>query len=133
MRGQDLPIRDIKPLLPIPDVSLYLLVGMVVAGVLMVGTLLYFGWRWWRSHRKKDPRLVWLAKLDQIDYNDPKKAAYTMTRYGRLLAEDKRREEILHQLLPKLERYKYQKEVPPLDEETKRFMRLFIEMSHDAL
>lgn len=133
MRGQDLPIRDIKPLLPIPDVSLYLLVGMVVAGVLMVGTLLYFGWRWWRSHRKKDPRLVWLAKLDQIDYDDPKKAAYTMTRYGRLLAEDKRREEILHQLLPKLERYKYQKEVPPLDEETKRFMRLFIEMSHDAL
>ncbi len=133
MRGQDLPIRDIKPLLPIPDVSLYLLVGMVVAGVLVVGTLLYFGWRWWRSHRKKDPRLVWLAKLDQIDYDDPKKAAYTMTRYGRLLAEDKRREEILHQLLPKLERYKYQKEVPPLDEETKRFMRLFIEMSHDAL
>ncbi|WP_236579131.1 hypothetical protein [Hydrogenimonas urashimensis] len=56
-----------------------------------------------------------------------------MTKYGRLLAEDKRRKEILEQLIPRLERYKYKKTVPPLDEETKRFMKLFIEMSHDAL
>jgi hypothetical protein len=133
MNPQELPIRDIKPLLPIPDVSIYLFIGLVAVGVLIFIALFIYLLRWWREHRKRDPRLDWLAALDRIDYDDPKKAAYAMTKYGRLLAEDKRRKEILSQLLPRLERYKYKKEVPPLDAETKRFMKLFIEMTHDAL
>ena len=133
MKPTEIPIRDITPLLPIPDVSVYLFVGLIVVAALVVGVLFYYGWRWWLRHRKSDPRLYWLQQLDRIDYNDPKKAAYIMTRYGRLLAEEKRQKEILGQLLPRLERYKYKKEVPPLDEETKRYMKLFIEMTHDAL
>jgi hypothetical protein len=132
VKPAELPIRDIKPLLPIPDVSIYLFLALVFMGLLVMGALVWYGWKWWKSHRKSDPRLRWLEQLDRIDYNNPKKAAYLMTKYGRLLAEDKRREEILEQLLPRLERYKYRREVPPLDEETKRFMKLFVEMSHDA-
>ena len=56
-----------------------------------------------------------------------------MTRYGRHLAEDQRRRQIFDQLLPRLEAYKYKKEVPPIDAETRRYMKLFIEMCHDAL
>ena len=133
MKPNELPIRDIKPLLPIPDISIYLFSGLVIVGLLVTGAVIFFAWRWWQSHRKTDPRIRWLEQLDKIDYENPKKAAYIMTKYGRLLAEDKRRQEILEQLIPRLERYKYRKEVPPLDEETKRFMKLFIEMSHDAL
>ena len=133
MKPSELPIRDIKPLLPIPDISIYLFLGLVIVGLLVTGAVIFFVWRWWQSHRKTDPRIRWLEQLDKIDYKNPKKAAYVMTKYGRLLAEDKRRQEILEQLIPRLERYKYRKEVPPLDEETKRFMKLFIEMSHDAL
>ena len=133
MKPSEIPIRDIKPLLPIPDISIYLFAGLIAVAVLVAGVLIYFGWRWWQRNRKTDPRIRWLEQLDRIDYNDPKKAAYVMTRYGRLLAEEKRQKEILEQLLPRLERYKYKKEVPPLDEETKRYMKLFIEMTHDAL
>ncbi|BDY12567.1 hypothetical protein [Hydrogenimonas cancrithermarum] len=133
MNPEQLPIRDIKPLLPIPDVSFYLFVGFAGVGVLVLSAILIFVWKWWQKHRRIDPRIGWLRQLDSIDYGNPKKAAYVMTKYGRLLAEDKRRQEILEQLLPRLERYKYRKKVPPLDEETKRFMKLFIEMSHDAL
>ncbi|WP_300368559.1 hypothetical protein [Hydrogenimonas sp.] len=133
MNPNELPIRDIKPLLPIPDISIYLFLGLLVVGLLVAGTITFFAWRWWQSHRAIDPRIRWLEQLDRIDYGNAKKAAYIMTKYGRLLAEDKRREEILEQLIPRLERYKYKKEVPLLDEETKRFMKLFIEMSHDAL
>ena len=133
MKTAPLPIRDIKPLLPIPDVSVYFFIGLVAIGTLVLIAGLIYLLRWWRQHRKRDPRIEWLAALDRIDYNNPKKAAYTMTRYGRLLAEERRQKEILSQLLPRLERYKYKKEVPPLDEETKRFMKLFIEMVHDAL
>ena len=133
MKPQDLPIRDIKPLLPIPDISIYLTIGLGIVLLLIVTAGFIFFRKWWFAHRRRDPRIGWLKKLDGIDYNKPKEAAYLMTRYGRLLAEDKRREEILTQLLPRLERYKYKKEVSPLDEETKRYMQLFIEMCHDAL
>ncbi|WP_456381208.1 hypothetical protein [Hydrogenimonas sp.] len=133
MKVQELPIRDIKPLLPIPDISIYLFVGIVAVASLVIGVGVFFFWKWWSTHRRIDPRVRWLRELDAIDFDRPKKAAYLMTKYGRLLAEDKRRQEILEQLIPKLERYKYKKEVPPLDEEVKRFMKLFIEMSHDAL
>ncbi|WP_456452977.1 hypothetical protein [Hydrogenimonas sp.] len=133
MNPADLPIRDIKPLLPIPDISLYLFAALVVVGALVLTAVGIYGWKRWQANRKRDPRLHWLEQLDRIDYDDPKKAAYIMTKYGRLLATEKRQKEIMAQLLPRLERYKYKKEVPPLDEETKRFMHLFIEMTHDAL
>ena len=132
MKPTEIPIRDIKPLLPIPDISVYLTIGAVVVGLVLLGTLGYFAIRWWRSHRRIDPRLKWLEALDRIDYDDPKQAAYLFTRYARLLAEEKRQKEIYAQLLPRLERYKYRRDVPALDEETKRFMQLFIEMTHDA-
>ncbi len=133
MNPSDIPIRDIKPLVPIPDISLYLFIALLVVGVSILVAIAVFAWRRWRGGRGVDPRIGWIGRLERIDYGDPKKAAYIMTRYGRLLAEDKRRQEILSQLLPRLERYKYKKDVPPLDEETKRFMKLFIEMSKDAL
>jgi len=133
MNPDKLPLRDIKPLLPIPDISLYLFAALVLAGLLVAAALAIYGWKWWRANRRKDPRLLWLEQLERIDYDRPKKAAYTMTKYGRLLAQEKRQKEIMAQLLPRLERYKYKKAVPPLDEETKRFMHLFIEMTRDAL
>ena len=133
MQPAELPIRDIKPLLPIPDVSIYLFALSVGVGGLLLVALGLYGWKWWRANRRIDPRLHWLEQLERIDYDDPKKAAYIMTRFGRLLATEKRQKEIMAQLLPRLERYKYKKEVPPLDEETKRFMHLFIEMTRDAL
>ncbi|WP_353661963.1 hypothetical protein [Hydrogenimonas sp. SS33] len=133
MKPTEIPIRDIKPLLPIPDISFYVFIGFALVGLVVLAALLIYGIRWWRSHRRIDPRRQWLRELDRIDFNDPKKAAYIFTRYARLLAEEKRQKEIFSQLLPRLERYKYKREVPPLDEETKRFMKLFIEMTHDAL
>jgi len=128
-----IPIRDIKPLLPIPDVSFYIFTALIAVGVLIVAAGTIYVWRRWHFGRKSDPRISWVKRLEQMDFSDAKRSAYLMTKYGRLLAEDKRRQEIMAQLLPKLERYKYKKRVPPLDEETKRFMKLFIEMSKDAL
>ncbi len=133
MKSADIPIHDIKPLLPIPEISIYLFIVLIAVGVLVLMAGLVYLWRWWRRHKKTDPRIGWLKKLDKMDLADAKRSAYIMTRYGRLLAEDKRRQEILSQLLPRLERYKYKKDVPPLDDETKRFMKLFIEMCKDAL
>lgn len=133
MNPQELPIRDIKPLLPIPDISIYFFIAIVGIAIVVFIAVLIFIWKWWQKHKSSDPRIDWLRELDRMDYSNSKKVAYIMTKYGRLLAEDKRREEILEQLIPRLEKYKYKKDVPPLDDETKRYIRLFIEMSRDAL
>jgi len=128
-----LPLRDIKPLLPIPDLSFYMLLGVGVAAVTAVAALLVFGTKLWRMFRNQDPRFAWLERLERMDMNRPKETAYTMSRYGRLLAKEKRQKEIMAELEARLERYKYRQEVPPLDEETKRYIKLFIEMTRDAL
>ncbi|SFP75684.1 hypothetical protein [Hydrogenimonas thermophila] len=133
MNPQELPIRDIKPLLPIPDISIYFFIVIVGITIVVFIAVLIFIWKWWQKHKTSNPRIEWLRELDRMDYSNSKKVAYIMTKYGRLLAEDKRREEILEQLIPRLEKYKYKKDVPPLDDETKRYIKLFIEMSHDAL
>ncbi len=132
MNSADIPIRDIKPLLPIPDISIYLFSAIVAISFLLITAAAIYGWHTWQKQRKKDPRIEWLNRLESIDYENPKKAAYIMTRYGRLLAEEKRQKEIMEQLLPRLQKYKYRRVVPSLDEETKRFMKLFIEMTKDA-
>ncbi len=133
MKPADIPIHDIKPLLPIPEISIYLFITLIAVGMLVLTACLVYLWRWWIRNRRVDPRIAWLRNLERMDFDDPKRSAYLMTRYGRMLAEDKRRQEILSQLLSRLERYKYKKSVPPLDEETKRYMKLFIEMCKDAL
>ena len=133
MKPADLPLHDIKPLLPIPDVSLYIFAALIVAALVTAAALGYYLYRKLRTRRRVDPRIRWLERLDRIDYDNPKEAAYLMTRYGRHLAEDQRRRQIFDQLLPRLEAYKYKKEVPPIDAETRRYMKLFIEMCHDAL
>ncbi|HIE34829.1 MAG TPA: hypothetical protein EYP79_01345 [Campylobacterales bacterium] len=133
MNFQDLPILDIKPLLPTPDISIYFFVAIVIIAVVVFVAISIFIWKWWQKHKNSDPRVEWLKELDMMDYSNSKKVAYTMTKYGRLLAEDKKTKEILNQLIPRLNRHKYKKDVPPLDDETKRYIKLFIKMSKDVL
>ena len=116
------PIKDIKPMVEIPDMSLYLYWGAIVIGVLILAAAFYFLVRKVLGLRRENRAKAYLEALHRIEWSDPKRAAYLATKYGRLLATDDRRRELFSQLLPLLERYKYRKEVGPVDEETlKRF------------
>ncbi|WP_456430818.1 hypothetical protein [Nitratifractor sp.] len=119
------PIRDIKPPVQIPDMSVYLFWGLVIGATVLVAALLVFLVRKLLAHRSRNREKEYLEALHRIDWSDPKKAAYAATKYGRLLATDERRKELFEQLLPLLERYKYRKEVTPVDEETLRRFELF--------
>ena len=119
------PIKDIKPMVEIPDLSLYLYWGAILLALVILGVALYFLARKLRGWRKENREKAYLEALHRIEWSDPKRAAYEATKYGRLLATDDRRKELFSQLLPLLERYKYRKNVEKVDEETLRRFELY--------
>ena len=127
------PIKDIKPMVQIPDHSLWLYWGVIALGVLILAGAVFLLIRWILAHRHVNRAKEYLEALHRVDWSDPKKAAYTVTRYGRLLATDERRKELFSQLLPRLERYKYRKEVGPVDEETRRRFELYRQVCDESV
>lgn len=68
-----------------------------------------------------------IAILRSVDLKKTKEAAYTITKYGRLVVKDE--EEVVFQSLEKLLReYKYKKEVESFSSETLNRYQLFLEM-----
>jgi len=118
-------LRDIKPLVEIPDISIYLYWGLIVLAIVMIVLLGYFLYTRIRMGKKEDLEKIYLEALNSIDWSSPKKAAYRATHYGRLLATDERREALFAQLLPLLERYKYKKEVDKVDDTTRKQFELY--------
>jgi len=126
-------LRDIKPLLEIPDSSFYIFWGLVIFGTLVVAAALYFAIRKYLQYRKANLAKKYLEKLKAIDWRDPKASAYAATRYGRLLATDDRRKELFEQLLPLLEKYKYKKEVEAVDDETINRFNLYVQVVDESI
>ncbi len=124
-------LRDIKPLVEIPDYSFFLYVAVITFVTVFVAAAIY-----WlikvlsqkRAEKKEDYRKI----LQTMDLNDSKKVAYLITRYGKHLIKDSSALKIYEELLKRLAKYKYKKEVPPLDEETKRYIKLFLKMDQDG-
>lgn len=126
-------LRDIKPLLEIPDNSFYLYWGLIGFGVFLVLAVLFFVVKKLWENRKINLAKGYLAKLKAIDWADSKASAYQATHYARLLATDERRKELFSQLEPMLERYKYRKVVDDIDEETKAQLALFVKVSDGSI
>ncbi len=126
-------LKDIKPLLEIPDNSFYLYWGLIVLAVLIVLILVYFiVKKLWRQ-RKINLAKGYLEKLKAIDWHDTKKSAYDATHYARLLATDERRKELFYQLEPMLEKYKYKKEVDEVDQDTLNRFNLYVQVSDESV
>lgn len=127
-------LRDIKPLLEIPDYSYALFILLSFLLLTTVLTLLYFmGKRLWLS-RKVNMRKVYFERLKSVNWEDTKQAAYEVTFLGRELAtEQPRIEEIYKQLLPMLEPYKYRKEVPLIDAETVNQYKLLVHVIDESI
>ena len=126
-------LKDIKPLIEIPDSSFYLYWGLIAAAVL---TVLLLGWflgvKLWRQ-RKINLAKGYLEKLKAIDWEDPKKSAYEATHYARLLATDERRKELFSQLEPLLEKFKYKKKVDEVDQDTLNRFNLYVQVADESV
>jgi len=126
-------LRDIKPLVEIPDSSVYFYWVLILLAVLLIGVVGYFLITKIRQIKKVNMEKHYLEMLNSIDWSSPKKAAYKATHYGRLLAQDERRQELFSQLLPLLEKYKYKKEIDLADEEMIQQFELYKKVCHGSV
>jgi len=126
-------LKDIKPLLEIPDNSFYMYWGLVMLGVLLILAIVFFVAKKFWENRKINLAKGYLEKLKAIDWKDPKKSAYEATHYARLLATDERRKELFSQLEPMLEQYKYKKEVNEADSDTHNKFNLYVQVADESI
>ena len=116
-------LKDIKPIVEIPDNSLIVL-GIISFIVLIALSLLYLLVKPKRRKRKKPTkRELNLQKLKNIDFSNDKDIAYTFTTLANEFLDD----EVYNKIVSKLEVYKYKKDTPPmpksLKEEIKKEIR----------
>lgn len=123
---ENLTLKDIRALEPIDDISLYLFIIALVFVSLIIGALLYKLFSTIREQKKENTRKEVLQRLKDIEFDNPKEAAYKITKYARYLATDERSQRMLEQLLPKLEKYKFIKNAPEFDDESINYYNLFL-------
>ncbi len=120
-------LKDIKPLVEVPDNSLLILMLIMIA-LLLVVIGAYLWYKRPRRRRRKKPTARELAqgKLKGLDFTDTKRTVYDFSEAMHLLVPDEKKE-ALDALLKKLEIYKYKKSIPPLSDEDKKAMQTMIE------
>ena len=126
-------LKDIKPLLEIPDNSFYFYWALIILGVLLALSIFYFIVKKVWENRKINLAKGYLNQLKAIDWKDAKKSAYDATYYARLLATDARRQELFSQLEPLLEQYKYKKEVDEVDQDTLNRFNLYVQVADESI
>ena len=132
MNGAD-ELRDIKPLLEIPDMSYYLYIGFLTfIGLMLLGVLFFIVKKFWID-RKKDIRKLYFKQLKEVDWNRPKESAYAVTSLGRELLVDDRSRDIYRGLVIMLEQYKYRKDVPKVDDETIQQYNLLVHVLDESI
>ncbi|MGB5964448.1 MAG: hypothetical protein WBG65_02830 [Sulfurimonadaceae bacterium] len=125
----DIPLHDIKPLMEVPDSSLILLtVISTIIVILLVGGM-YLLYRFMKDRKTVNLRKVHYKTLNKINFSDPKKAAYDITEYGRLFADDSERlSEAYNNLVSRLEHYKYKRVVEAIDDESLSYYKIYLGM-----
>ncbi len=124
--NQELKLHDIKGLVQIPDYSFIIFCILVALGVILLLSIIYFMINYLRN-KKQNIRKTWYNKLENLDLTDTKNAAYTITKYGLLLAQNEREQKIIKQIIVQLDEHKYKKEVPPLTKQIKSEFQIFME------
>ena len=126
MNPETIKIRDIKPLLEIHDHSIYLFIALVVISLIIVFGGIYLFLKWYKNKNRINMRKATYKKLLHVNLSDPKSAAYEITKYGYSFKDDSQRNrDMYYNLVDRLEKYKYKKEVDVFDDETKSYVELY--------
>lgn len=127
----DIPLHDIKPLIDIPEYSLYYLIATIVVAVVLFALLIFTLVRFIKNRNKFSLRKEHLKLLNAVEFSDAKKAAYDITYYAQSFQHDSSQHQAAYETLQKhLETYKYRKNVDSIDEETKDSLKSYIGMLH---
>ena len=114
----ELKLHDIKPLVEIPDISLYLLIAICLVGLIILATLAVILYQYFKN-RAPNLRKLYYKELQELDLDETKNAAYIMTKNLRELIHNEREKKLIEEFIAELEPYKYKKEVEPFPKRIK--------------
>ena len=120
-------LHDIKELENIPDNSIFIFSILVFAGIILILTIIFLFIKYFKN-RKVSDRKTYFNILKNIDFDDSKKAAYTITKYSRLIANSDREKKLANELIEELRIFKYKKNVKNIDKLTKAKYSTFMEI-----
>jgi len=123
-------INDIKPIVEIPDFSIYVYYCIFFFVFLLI-TMFFF--LLYKLFKKKPitQEYQYFESLKNVDFKNTKKTAYTISKFGRLLAKDERQIRLIEELDEALEKYKYKKEVASeIAVEIQAKFKIFMESLH---
>ena len=123
----ELKIHDIKDLTQIPDISFYIFLGLSMLAILVLLILIFIIYKYFKN-KKKNKRKEYYKILKEIDLNESKESAYKISKYTRLLVTNQREENLFNELNEELEKFKYKKEVEPLNDEVKILFGRFMDI-----
>jgi len=120
-------IHDIKPIVEIPDISIYFYYGLIVLLITLGSIVLFFIYKFFKP-KKRSEEYKYYEILQNIDFKNTKKTAYDISKYGRLLAKDEREKRLILELIELLSIYKYKKETKStISNEIKTKFQIFME------
>lgn len=122
----EIKLHDIKGLVEVSDSSLYIFYGLILFGLIVVCIIGYLIYKFFK-YKRQNIRQDYFKQLQAVDFNNSKQSAYDITKYGILLVRTPREKQLLNDLISKLESYKYKKDVPNIDEETKASFDTFMD------
>ncbi len=125
----DIPLHDIKPLVEIDDYSIYYFSALMFVALVVVVAIIFFIWKFYKKRDSFSVRKKHSELLHNIDFSNPKEAAYAITKYGYTFSQDdERHHEKYENLLSRLAPYKYKKSVDAIDSETKGHFDIYLGM-----
>jgi hypothetical protein len=125
-QSYDIPLHDIKPIVEIEEYSLYYLIVLVIVAAVFIFTIAYLIYKWLKKRNRYNRRREHFKLLNSLDFGNAKESAYTITLFGATFKDDSlRHKEMYENLLGRLERYKYKKEVGTFDSETISYIELY--------
>lgn len=103
-----LPINDIKTIVEIPDYSIYIYYGFIILGLALFLAFVYFIYNYFKA-KKNSLEKEYFSVLKNINLEDQKRSAYTISKYGPLLVKEERQQRLFEELNYNLEEFKYKK------------------------
>lgn len=122
----EIKIHDIKNLVEIPDISLYIYMLLWILSILFIFILIFLLYKYF-NNKNKNKRKEYYKILKDLDLKDSKQSAYTISKYIKLLAQNEREKRLASELIEELERYKYKKDVDEFEDDVKIIFARFMD------
>lgn len=123
----EIKIHDIKELVEIPDISLYIYMTLWILGIALIFIVIFLIYKFFYN-RNKNERKKYYQTLKEVDLNNSKESAYTISKYIRLLATNEREKRLAEELIEELDKYKYKKNVENLSDDVKIVFARFMDL-----